>query len=173
MAFSDHPFWDWSLDIYGRPDVEETLLDLQDRLGLDVNLLLFACWAGATGRGRLPDADWTRLIEGTAGWRANVVEPLRAVRRHLKDRRNAAGAVALREKVKVLELEAEHAAQLAIAGLAKVRRESDVSVAGQIAAAAANLEAYLAAAGLSPSDGDRALLSSLARRCCGGPQVRG
>ena len=102
-----HPFWNWSLEIYGRPGVEDPLLDLQDRLGLDVNLLLFACWTGATGRGRLVGGEWTRLIDGTADWRASVIEPIRAVRRHLKDRGDMPGAAALRERVKALELEAE------------------------------------------------------------------
>ncbi|MBE9555123.1 MAG: TIGR02444 family protein [Proteobacteria bacterium] len=166
-----HPFWGWSLEIYGRPGVEETLLDLQDRLGLDVNLLLFACWTGATGRGRLAGGEWTRLIDGTADWRANVVEPLRAIRRHLKDLGDKPGATALYETIKALELEAEHAAQLAIACMATDIGESDVAAAIQIADASANLEGCIAAAGLSLSDGDRALLISLARGCCGCPQA--
>lgn len=166
-----HPFWDWSLEIYGRPGVEEALLDLQDRLGLDVNLLLFACWTGATGRGRLTDGEWTRLIGGTADWRASVIEPIRAVRRHLKDRGDMPGATALRERVKALELDAEHAAQLAIAGMATDMSESGVATAERIADASANLEGCIAAAGLSLSDGDRALLNSLARGCCGGLQA--
>ncbi|MEN8197051.1 MAG: TIGR02444 family protein [Pseudomonadota bacterium] len=168
-----HPFWDWSLEIYGRPGVKETLLDLQDRLGLDVNLLLFACWTGATGRGRLSGSEWARLIDGTADWRACVIEPIRAVRRHLKDLGDKPGAAALRERVKALELEAEHAAQLAIAGMAADMGESGVAAAVRIADASANLEGSTAAAGLSLSDGDRVLLNSLARSCCGGLQARG
>ena len=168
-----HPFWGWSLEIYGRPGVEEALLDLQDRLGLDVNLLLFACWTGAAGRGRLSGSEWTRLIDGTADWRASVVEPIRAVRRHLKDRGDMPGATALRERVKALELEAEHAAQLAIAGMATGKGESDVAAAVRVADASANLEGYITAAGLSLSHGDRALLNSLARGCCSGLQAQG
>jgi len=167
-----HPFWGWSLEIYGRPGVEETLLDLQDRLGLDVNLLLFACWTGATGRGRLSGSQWARLIDGTAEWRANVVEPLRAVRRHLKSHGDKPGAAVLRERVMALELEAEHAAQLAIAGMATDMGESGVAAAIRIADASANLEGCIAAARLSLSDGDRALLNSLARGCCGGLQAQ-
>jgi uncharacterized protein (TIGR02444 family) len=172
MEFSDHPFWDWSLNVYGRPGVEEILLDLQERLGLDVNLLLFACWTGATGRGRLAGKDWKRLIDGTADWRANVVEPLRAIRRHLKSRVGMPGAAALREKVKALELEAEHAAQLAIAGLAPDIGESVVAIEVRITDAAANLEGFVAAAGLSLTGGDRELPASLARHCCGDPRAQ-
>lgn len=173
MGFPDHPFWDWSLDIYGRPRVEETLLDLQDRLGLDVNLLLFAGWTGATGRGRVAAVDWDRLIEGVAGWRVNVIEPLRAARRHLKGAPEMPGAAVLRGKVKALELEAEHAAQLAIARLAGERGASRLRPARAIADAAANLDGYMAAAGISPADGDRALLRSFAGACCDDPQAPG
>lgn len=171
--FPTHPFWNWSLDVYGRPGVEEILLDLQDRLGLDINLLLFACWTGATGRGRLTGGEWDRLIGGTAGWRADVVEPLRAVRRHLKGGGNVPGATALREKVKALELEAEHAEQMTIVGLAGDRIHSDILAVERMADSGANLESCMVAAGLSPSVGDRALLNSLARDCCGGPKTRG
>ncbi|MBE9556297.1 MAG: TIGR02444 family protein [Proteobacteria bacterium] len=172
MDFPDHPFWDWSLDIYGRPGVEKILLDLQNRHGLDVNLLLFACWTGATGRGRLVDEDWRRLADGTVDWRANVVEPLRAIRRHLKGRDEMPGAAAMHEKVKALELEAEHAAQLSIAGLAPKQRELAVGTAVRIADASANLGDCIAAVGLSLSGGDQDLLTSLAQTACSGPQTR-
>lgn len=170
--FPTHPFWIWSLDVYGRPGVEEALLELQDRLGLDINLLLFACWAGATGRGRLTGGEWGRLIGGTVGWRADIVAPLRAVRRHLKECGNVPGAMALREKVKALELEAEYAEQMTIVGLIGDRNQSDILAVERMADAGVNLESCMIAAGLSPSVGDRALLNLLARDCCGGPQTR-
>ena len=37
----DNPFWNYSLALYARAEVAKTCLALQDRLGLDVNLLLF------------------------------------------------------------------------------------------------------------------------------------
>lgn len=172
MDSSNYPFWNWSLDNYGRPGVEEILLDLQDRHGLDVNLLLFACWTGATGRGRLTGGDWKRLIDGTADWRANIVESLRAVRRHLKGRDDMSGAAAMREKVKALELEAEHAAQLAIAGLAPKQCESAVGTAVRIADASANLGGCIAAVGLSLSGSDQELLASLAQTACNDLQTQ-
>jgi len=36
-------FWAFSLALYGKPGVAPALLGLQDRLGVDVNLLLFCC----------------------------------------------------------------------------------------------------------------------------------
>ncbi|MDH5557199.1 MAG: TIGR02444 family protein [Alphaproteobacteria bacterium] len=169
-GFPPHPFWNWSLDVYGRPGVSEILLDLQDRHGLDVNLLLFACWIGATGRGRLGGGEWARLIGGTAGWRAEIVEPLRAVRRHLKGRENVPGAMALREKVKASELEAEYCEQMMIVDLAGDRTVRDIPASDRAADAVANLEScFAAAAGAPPSDGDRVLVTLLARSCCGDP----
>jgi uncharacterized protein (TIGR02444 family) len=59
-------------------------LELQDWLGLDVNLVLFAAWLGSE-RGRLFDRPGLEGIERmVAGWSADVVQPLRAVRRILK-----------------------------------------------------------------------------------------
>jgi len=165
--FSEHPFWNWSLDVYGRSGASEILLDIQGRLDLDVNLLLFACWIGATGRGRPTGSEWARLIGGTADWRAEIVKPLRAVRRHLKGRGNVPGAMALRERVKASELEAEYSEQMIIVGLAGSRRGGDIPVAAQVADACANLQSYyLAATGGEPSGEDTALLGSLARTCC-------
>jgi len=172
--FSAHAFWDWSCDVYDGPGMQETLLDLQDRMGLDVNLLLFACWTASKGYGYLSEAQWTRLIEETAGWRVNVIGPLRAVRRYLKESKDSGGANALRDKLKMLELEAEHAAQLAIADLVRNRSGIAVPMAAQIADARANLLSYyLAAAGGEPSGDDMALLTSIARACCGPQQVQG
>lgn len=173
-GFPAHAFWDWSCDVYRRPGVEAALLDLQDRLGLDVNLLLFAGWTAATGRGRLSDRDWARLIEETAEWRANVVEPLRAVRRYLKNSGNSDGVGALLEKIKALELDSEHVAQLAIAGQAGARGAAAVPAERRIADASANLRTYyLAAVGWEASRDIMALLESVARTCCGLRQVQG
>ncbi|HEX6103216.1 MAG TPA: TIGR02444 family protein, partial [Alphaproteobacteria bacterium] len=45
----DCPFWSFSVALYGRPGVAPACLALQDRFGCDVNLLLFAIWAGRCG----------------------------------------------------------------------------------------------------------------------------
>lgn len=100
-------FWRFSLDIYGRPGVAAACLDLQERHGRDVNLVLFAAWIGIAGRGRLTDADFAAAEDAIAPWRRAVVEPLRAVRRHVKE----SGRATLYEALKAAELDAEHAAQ--------------------------------------------------------------
>ncbi len=113
---ADHPFWDFSLAVYGRPGVAEACLALQDRHGLDVNLLLFCCWAGAKGRA-LDAGDMARLIAAAGPWNAEVVRPLRTARRWLKTQRSAPRdqAEILRARIKADELEAERLEQSILA----------------------------------------------------------
>ena len=59
--------WDYAVDLYARPGVREACLALQDRAGADVNLLLLACWLGATGR-RLDPAALARLRTDALAW---------------------------------------------------------------------------------------------------------
>ncbi len=161
--FPDNPFWDFSLALYREPGVEEACIGLQDRLGLDVNLLLYACWIAATGRGGLECDDWTRLIGDTAAWRNQVVEPLRAVRRHLKGRGDMPDAAALRERVKALELDAEHAEQLAIAAHAPPKAGNLPAGDAREADAVASLWNLIRASGVAPGDSDLADLDILAK----------
>jgi len=143
--------------------MEAKLIDLQDRLGLDVNLLLFACWTGATGRGRLSDDLWRQLISGTDEWRGRVVEPLRAVRRYLK---GTVDAAAFREKLKTLELEAERAEQATIMSLAQPPESAAISADAVMADVVANLRAYIVAAGCPLEPGANGAVQVLADVAC-------
>ena len=118
--FPAHPFWDYSLMLYGRPGVAKACLALQDGYGMDVNLLLLSIWSAAEGPGGLDAADMQRLLSGTREWQARVVQPLRAVRRYCRRGSETSGDE-LREmfgaSVMGVELEAEHVEQLMLAGL--------------------------------------------------------
>src|SRR5438477_3720171 len=93
--------WHFSCAFYAQPGVSEALLALQDRAGLDVNLILFALWRGASGL-RLSHAE-LMVAERTAGpIRAAIVLPLRALRRELRSDRNA-DVQRLRARIKTLE----------------------------------------------------------------------
>ncbi len=117
---SDQGFWDWAVAAYAAPGVGEACLHLQDALGNNVPLLLWAAWAARTGR--RPDADDVEAACDLArGWSSTTVEPLRAVRRALKiatvditddDR------LALREQVKAIEMQAERVLMNGLATLA-------------------------------------------------------
>jgi uncharacterized protein (TIGR02444 family) len=161
-AFPEHPFWDFSLQVYGGAGVAPACLALQDRYDLDVNLLLLCCWIGR-GRGRAPSRDeMARLCEAAAGWHRNVVRPLRGVRRWLKAPGPAVPAdqaEPLRQRIKGLELDAEHAEQLALAALLGGDGARGAPPAPEHAATA--LRYYFEIIGISPDDADRRQLTVL------------
>lgn len=142
-------FWDFSLDLYGRPGVEAACLELQRRHDLDVNLLLLCCWLGVRGV-ELDHDDASRAAQAIEDWQREVVRPLRAVRRRLKVKLADPGprnvpelfpelAGRLRADILGLELDGEHLEQLTLdqltAGL-PARAIPDVRLA------AANLERF-------------------------------
>lgn len=134
-------FWRFSLAFYACPGVAPTLLALQDRDGLDVNLMLFALWLGLSGRGRL-DRDALAAGERVARTMgAEIVEPLRALRRKLKDHPDE-DVRRLRERVKALELDGEKLVQTRLARLVGPAL-GDIPAENRLATAVANLSLYL------------------------------
>jgi len=107
-------FWRFSLAFYARPGVAEALLGLQDRAGLDVNLILFALWRGAVHGHRLEMAELQAAEAAVAPLRREIVEPVRDLRRRLKTQTDG-DIQRLRRRVAVLEVAAERAAQARLA----------------------------------------------------------
>jgi len=109
-----NPFWTFSLALYGRPGIEDFCLKLQDRVGADVNLMLYAMWAGAACGTALTESRLSQLEAMVHAWRSEIIEPLRKVRRRLKvgpPPSPDATTERLRTTVKTAELAAEHLAQ--------------------------------------------------------------
>src|SRR5262245_52444325 len=104
------PHWTFALELYGQPGVAEACLLLQDRLGVDVNVLLFSMFA-ARERGIALDGRDLRGIDAVvAPWREEIVVALRGVRRRMKAGPEPAPSEAterLRAEVKAAELHAE------------------------------------------------------------------
>ncbi len=143
------PFWNFSLRFYRIEGVAPACLTLQDRHGIDVNVMLFGLWLAQQGRA-LERTDMHTIMDAAESWRAQVVVPLRSVRRILREPADAAGkgaaaldrdgALALREKIKAAELEAERLQQEALFALKPL---ADWGVASEpVAAAAQNLALY-------------------------------
>ena len=103
----DNPFWQFSLSIYGLEGMPPICLALQDELGFDVNILLYAAWLAALDK-RLTSPHLAGLEDRVRPWRQQVVQPLRALRRQL---RQYPPAVAVREQLKQLELDSERQQQ--------------------------------------------------------------
>ena len=155
-------FWTFSLEVYGRPGVAPACLALQDRHGLDVNLLLLCCWIGRSRRPAPTRDEIARLCDAVAGWHQRVVRPLREVRRWLKDLGSAVApdqAEALRQRIKRAELDAEHIEQLCLAAALGADRHDDVVPAPAHAVAA--LRHYFEIIGISADEADRRHLVTL------------
>jgi uncharacterized protein (TIGR02444 family) len=99
----DTPLWAFSLAVYGGEGVADECLGLQERLGLDVNVLLSAAYLGAVEGMRLEVSDIAAANAEVVQWQAHIVRPLRHVRRTLKP----LGQEDLRAQVKEAELAAE------------------------------------------------------------------
>jgi len=140
--------WQFSLDFYARPGVSSALIELQDRFGLDVNLILFALWHGLSGRGRLDGERLAAAAHAVRGIQVDIITPLRALRRRLRTDPDA-DIQRLREAIKALELDAERIAQTRLAG-GVGPPVTDVDPAERLAAARANLALSL---GADPAEG--------------------
>jgi uncharacterized protein (TIGR02444 family) len=104
----ENPFWQFSLAVYGAPGVAQECIALQDRHGIDVNVLLFVAWLSAELGFVLSPATLESIDASVSVWRQNVVAPVRTARRHLKQ----SGPPALYDEIKALELKLEQAEQL-------------------------------------------------------------
>lgn len=146
--------WDWALRVYADPKVREALLDLQDVNEQNVCLLLWAGWAGETGRPLDEDA-FEETADIARTWEDSVVLPLRTLRRSLKKSipdLDPAAREAVRAEIKAVELKAERASLAALEGV----------TAGAGARPAATDAALLAAARAWGGATPRAQLQSLA-----------
>jgi len=108
-------FWSFSLAVYSGSGVQAECLDLQDRYGIDVNLLLFCAYIGAAYGAVLPDTALHEARDLVDAWHQEIVRKLRDARRALKPAAAAshigASAAELRSTVKAAELEAERIEQ--------------------------------------------------------------
>ena len=119
---------------------QRLFLQLQDEHALDVLLLLAACWLGQRGT-PVTSVEWAGLLQRHQPWQQQVVSPLRAVRRALREWPQAE---ALREQVKASELAAEWAQ------LARLEQWLAPVVSGEGETMALQLQACCRAQGVSP-----------------------
>lgn len=83
-VFPPNELWDYVTRVYARGRAKEACLTLQDRVGLDVNVVLYCCWVASSGRGAFRQGELEGALEAVAEWRVHVVETLRELRRRLK-----------------------------------------------------------------------------------------
>jgi uncharacterized protein (TIGR02444 family) len=143
-SFPDHPFWDFSLRVYGSEGVAPACLVLQEAHGIDVNVLLLCCWLGASGRGAVGQDGIGGIVETVSAWHGEIVRGLRAVRKRLKEPVGGEDrdlALSIRKQVQKIEIDAEHIEQLTLAADTAAPGGPAPGKAGSDAAAA-NAAAY-------------------------------
>jgi len=158
VDFPPHPFWDFALKVYRSPGVSDACLEVQERLGMDVNVLLFCCWVGDSGRGSLTPQTLARACDTVAPWHETVVKNLRTVRRALKGGLASAPKEltdALRSQIQAREIDAEHIEQLMLVGsISDIAADPSRPPAARADDAANNVAHYVAHLGRSPTGAD-------------------
>ncbi|MCC9620082.1 TIGR02444 family protein [Thalassospira sp. MA62] len=113
--------WAFTVEMYGREGVAKLCLDLQERCGLDVNMLFFMFFLGQ--QGKAPHSI-SALETAVRDWRENVIIPLRQTRRHMRsDPRKSAQE--LRNRIKADELQAERIEQQILCETVHVMPDTD------------------------------------------------
>lgn len=105
--------WRFVLALYARPDVAPACLRLQDELGVDVTVLLHVVWLHCAHGLAADPAALQALDLSVRAWRREVVEPLRRMRRSLKEAPHPVAPALLgatRQRVAEAELSAEQCA---------------------------------------------------------------
>lgn len=162
MRRGGFPFWRFSMRVYRAPGIAEACLALQDDCDADVNLLLFCCWTGRSGR-RLSRQALRSAIRAVARWKSGVVEPLRSARRALGKgfrRVEPEYCQPLRRRIGAAELDAEYVEQRILARCA-AELTPLARTCEPRAAAEANLNHYMEFLGLRPGRREARILAAL------------
>jgi uncharacterized protein (TIGR02444 family) len=162
-AVDKSPFWRFSVKFYAVPGVAPACIELQDRAGVDVNVLFFLLW-NATQNRALGNAEVAALDRDFGAWRDMTVVPLRNVRRALKAPPGVMGsqeAEDFRTRIKAVELEAERLQQEAMYRLA----QSGIGrpAASKMEAARQSVAAYQALLPPFPPDALDTVLTAFAK----------
>ena len=163
----DHPFWLFSLKIYAEKGVAPACLSLQEDCGVDVNVLLFCCWAGLKGATLTP-AQMDQGLVITGPWSRDVVQGLRVVRQRLKggfDPIPVDQTEPLRQSILSIELAAEKTEQHMLARAVPIGERPDGTGDQSVQAAAVNIACYFKQARLKDSQDRDVHLATLLGAC--------
>jgi uncharacterized protein (TIGR02444 family) len=84
MSSQAEQLWDFAVALYEREPVKAACLRVQARYGLSISLLLGAIWTGREGLGRLGTSELEHTIRRALEWHRDIIEPIRALRRGLR-----------------------------------------------------------------------------------------
>ena len=161
LVVPDNPFWTFSIQLYAKPGVAPACLALQERHGLDVNIVLYCAWLGAQRGVRVNIDDVTRIIESVRPWSEDVVVRLRVIRTAMKgDARGAPQAFSdgLRNDIKRAELDAERIEQHIL--FTQIWSDAPGATRSTFIARE-NVQAYLKYLGIRPDSNDEFQVGSI------------
>ena len=164
--FPDHPFWDFSLQVYMTEGVGPACIALQERHQIDVNILMFLLWLAASGRGAASDADLAAIMTAAGPWHREVVRRIRQVRTRMKGGFPPAPgdlAESLRKRIGKIEVDCEHVEQLVLAATVDSQADSARPPGARAADAGASIARYFAAIGAPISAEDRLDIAAVMR----------
>ncbi|WP_286240495.1 TIGR02444 family protein [Neptuniibacter halophilus] len=132
----NNALWQYALNFYQQPSVEPACLNLQNRYGLSINRLIFACWAGSRGIRLEPE----QFAGEAQDWQETISHPLRALRYKMREMKaEKAGLETCYDKLRQAELACE---QVELALLFEQVAEQPV-LSADMTLVAANLRVYL------------------------------
>ncbi len=79
-----NPLWRFSKNIYRKGEVSETLLHLQDKFSIDVNMILFVAWLASINRS-ITTSDIQDAQKLVSLWRTKIIVPIRNIRRSARN----------------------------------------------------------------------------------------
>ena len=165
MTLQSTKFWDFSNQLYGKDGVAEICLDLQDKLEVDVNLLLFCYWI-ACFKNTPSEFEWMQILRFSKSWNMNVIQPLRNARKSITAKLESHPAnsayAELREQVKSNELAAEKIQQETIQSLLELTAEETQSFSTE--EALENLSLYFSELNITQTAGIKKSLLTIAEK---------
>jgi len=97
----ENAFWQFSLDLYVKPEVANYCLALQDQHNMQVNLLLYSIWLSAEGC--ILEPQLIKQNSQLQNWLSEIIPSIRLARKNVGD--------PLYKQLKACELKAEQKAQ--------------------------------------------------------------
>ena len=144
MDFPNSELWNYSTQIWTLPEVERICIDMQNDHDINVNILLYCCWAGEKNL-ILSDDDMQALLDTVQPWQT-IIKPLRDSRKMMQQHLIAMPANMVDQTVanmSEMELNAEHMTQLAMEKVLKLESISPAPDQSNIECSLNNIKAYI------------------------------
>jgi len=149
MGATAHSFADFSTRVYRQPGVADACLFIQERYGLNVNLVLFCIWVADRGGGALTAGQVDTAMRRVIDWEERVIAPLRAIRQTCRSEALGVPEFLLQMFAPQIEMAELGAAQVERLVLASLAPEPGPAT-GAADAAVRSLDIYVGKLGIAP-----------------------